>query len=218
VSGEITQTAAGRRVHAVLVAATVVMAVVAGVSVYLAVAGSDDPSRALPAGTTTSTSASSTMTAPSTSASPSPKLNPPLLPAAAAEPSRDGASAFLRYFFEVYTYTYASLDTQPMTTISLSGCDTCDSVVDRARAAASAGYTVEPGRIEISTIVAAPGNPNDGLVVSALIQQEPVVTRDRTGEVIDRTTATRNARIDARVIWSGTGWRMRAARIVGSPS
>jgi hypothetical protein len=105
-----------------------------------------------------------------------------------------------------------------MSSLALAGCDTCASVIKNARGAAASGYTVEPGRIQVSAVVAAPGRPQDGLVVSALIQQEPVVTRDGTGEIIGETSATRNARVDARVIWNGTAWRMRAAKISSGPA
>jgi hypothetical protein len=216
VSWEIPRTQVGNRIVVVAWAVFALAAVGTGVLIYQAVAGSDGGvSGPLPTTTvgTVSTGTSTPSTAPS-SAVASSTLKPPLLPAAAAKPTREGAAAFLRYFFEVYTYTYASLDTDAMSGISLPGCNTCTSVMDNAREAASAGNTVEPGLIEVTAVIAAPGMPTEGIVVSAVIQQEPVVTRDRTGEVIGETTATTNARVDARVIWNGKAWGMRAARVI----
>jgi hypothetical protein len=206
VSGEITQTKAGRRVHAVLVAATVVMAVVAGVSVYQAVSGSDDkPPVVLPTGATTTTgTAAATTRVPSSS----PTLKPPLLPAAAAKPTPDGAAEFFRFFWATYNYSFASLDAAPLRRISAPTCKSCAAYATGIDDAKRAGARFDGGRVIVRQAVAAPDDVQRGLVVNALVDQGAAVTIARDGQTSEPEPSKPDLRVDAAVRWTGEHWVM----------
>jgi hypothetical protein len=149
----------------------------------------------------------------------SPTLKPPLLPAAAAKPTPFGAQAFFEHFVRVYTYTYNSLDTAPLKTISMDACVFCRSAITNVEKAQAAGQSIESGAVTITAIAATPLESDNGSVVSVAIDQGAVITRDRQGEVLGQSPAVRDGRLDARVVWNGDKWMVRAVKIVvkGTP-
>jgi hypothetical protein len=193
-----------------------VTAVLAAVSIYQLVAGSDDdvvsqPPTATSTGPTAATR--STSSAPSTSSA-SQTLKPPPLPAAAAEPTRAGAEAFLRYFFEVYNYSYDSLDSRQMQRISLSGCKYCAAVVRDVRSAVADGLRYRDGLVSVTAVVAAPGDVKKGLIVSSTLVQTGGTVLTTDGQVWETSAPVPLVRVDALVIWSGSAWQMRGVDVL----
>jgi hypothetical protein len=211
------------RIAAVAMVLLAVVAVFTGWSIYQAIAGGDGgPPGGLPSSTVTGSSTGPSTGTAGTSASGTgtPTLKPPLLPAAAAKPTRDGAQAFFEHFVRTYSYTYNSLDTRPLKAISASACKYCQGVMDNVQKARAAGNSFESSPIKIVAIVTAPLlAPEDGTVVSVLIDQGPVIIKGSDGEVIQTSPGSNGARLDALVVWAGDKWVTRGVDIVakGTP-
>jgi Family of unknown function (DUF6318) len=144
-----------------------------------------------------------------TSAAPSPSTTPPVLPAAAKQPTRPGAEAFFRYFIDVYDYTFDSQDTTLLRQISDTDCKFCkNSVADVEATKANRHHTVG-GESTSTVVVAAPGEPEEGILVNAIIHQESSTVVDSSGKILERDPTHPNVRMDAAVRWKNGAWQMR---------
>jgi hypothetical protein len=223
VSWEIPRTKVGNRIVVVAWAVFALAAVGTGVLIYQAVAGSDggvsgvsDPLPPTTVGTvSTGTTTPSTPGTATSSAAVSPTVKPPLLPAAAAKPTREGAQAFFEHFLRVYTYSYNSLDTAPLKAISMDGCKFCTSAITNVDEARAADQSIDPGVITITAIVTAPLlNKEDGTVVTVVVNRGPLIAKDPRGEVLTEVPGVRAARLDALVVWATDRWLVRGVQIV----
>jgi hypothetical protein len=151
----------------------------------------------------------STVTVTPTATSISPSASPmPTLPAAAQQPTRPGAEAFARHFFAVYNYAFWNADPAPLQTLSDAECVYCNSVASGVTAMRSKGNRVEGGRILVTTAVAAPGDPQVGLLVNLILDQDAGRTLSASGALVGTTAERRNGRADVAVRWGGTSWVM----------
>jgi hypothetical protein len=159
-------------------------------------------------GASTGAPRTSTVTVtPTASATPSPSVSPsPALPAAAQQPTRAGAQAFARYFFAVYNYAFWTADPAPLKAISDKDCVFCASSIDAVRAIQQEQDVAQGGRIEVLVAVAAPGDPQERLLVNMSLYQESGRTLSRQGQVVDTTPERRNGRVDLVVRWVGERW------------
>lgn len=150
-------------------------------------------------------------TAVTTSAAP---VAAPTLPAAAtADP--EGAEAFVRYFWDVFNYTYASGDTKLLRSISDKSCKFCASTAADVQEWVSQGSHIEGGRVEVVEVVAPPVDVRKGALVYSVIEQVAgrVVAKDgvvvATGEPIPRR------RSDVLVRYVSGRWQMRGVSLGG---
>lgn len=137
------------------------------------------------------------------SPSPSPA---PVLPSAAAQPTRAGAEAFIRYFFDVYQYSFTIMDPAPLRVVSAPDCDFCNSTIravdgGRQKSRRSVGHG-----IEIRAIVAAPGKSTTGVLVNIVFDQKAARTIASDGSVVALTPEKRNIRMDMIVRWVDGRW------------
>lgn len=149
--------------------------------------------------------------APPSSASPTPsqtKVEAPVLPAAAKEPTTKGAAAFFRYFWETFNYSYRALDTAGLDDLSEKSCRSCTSYIAAIEAARDEGNRFTGGEVQVLAAVAAPGDVERGLVVNAVISQEPAFTITPGGATATSADATAQQRIDAAVAWRDGRWVM----------
>jgi hypothetical protein len=143
-----------------------------------------------------------------TSAAPSPSEVPtPTLPAA-AKADKAGAEAFVRYFWDVFNYTYASGDTKLLRSISDKNCKFCQSVADDVDLLTSNGDRTEGSRASLRTVIAPPADPREGFLVYTVIAQSGgrIITAD--GSVRSTSPAEPEQRSDVRVQWIDGAWRM----------
>jgi hypothetical protein len=138
----------------------------------------------------------------------------PTMPAAAKQPTPDGATAFFQYFFDLYTHAYLSLDTASLGAVSSKECKFCTSAISHVESARRAGNTIKGGAITVTTAVAAPGDPNTGLLVNGVVDQEKGITYTRSGSIYSTAPASKGSRVDAVVIWVDSHWMMRAVEIL----
>jgi hypothetical protein len=138
----------------------------------------------------------------------------PILPAAARQPTPAGAQAFARHFFAVYNYAFWTGDSKPLEAISDKDCIYCKSVVSGVSAMKKKGNRVIGGRLEVTTAVAAPGVPDNGLLVNLVLQQEEGRTLSASGAVVGTTAEKSNGRVDVAVRWVGSTWIMLDVHLV----
>jgi hypothetical protein len=122
-------------------------------------------------------------TAVTTSAAP---VAAPTLPTAAtADP--EGAEAFVRYFWDVFNYTYASGDTQLLRSISDKSCKFCADVAGDVDRLTREGGRTEGARVTVHGVLAVPPDVPAGAVVTSIISQEAGVTKARSGNALSES-------------------------------
>jgi hypothetical protein len=136
----------------------------------------------------------------------------PVLPEAAQHPTRDGAAAFLTYFFAVYDYIFDAVDSAPLARISDPTCKYCARAVAAVDEARREGLTYSGGRNSVVVAVAAPGTPSKGILVNALVRQTGGLATGPDGTIKDSFSASPGRGVDAIVRWDGQQWK--AAGIV----
>lgn len=125
----------------------------------------------------------STTTPPTTS--PSPTVTPPAAPEAA--PTAKSAEAFVKYFWDVHNYAYATLDTRAFNALSEPGCTFCSSTVKDLNALRAAGSRTEGAEIHPYIVAAPPGKITTGIIVASVISQD-------SGQVTRRDGTTRKVK------------------------
>ena len=171
--------------------------------------GSADPSpppTAPGSRASTTTTSSAPVAAPSTNAAPT-------LPAAAQQPTRDGAVAFVRYYIDLYNYAFKSLDPSPLIPISGPDCIFCKSVIQNVSDVRSKQEHTEGGRLVVVGAVASPGTPSQGILVATSVDQEAGKTLKADDTVAGVVAAHRGFAIDTAVHWKDGGWIMLAGDI-----
>ncbi|MDP9395908.1 MAG: DUF6318 family protein [Actinomycetota bacterium] len=84
----------------------------------------------------------------------------PRTPADARRATRDGAAAFVRYYFAAMDYAFASGDASMMERLSSSDCDTCRGLIQSARAASEDGRSTRGGSTTVrrAQVLGAPAS------------------------------------------------------------
>jgi hypothetical protein len=143
----------------------------------------------------------------------SPSTTAPTLPDAARQPTRAGAEAFFRYFIDVYNFTFTSQDVAPLRMIMTSECQFCTSTIAAVQSAREGARHTDGGQVTASMVTAAPGEPAEGIVINAIVNQASSKLVDGAGKVVETAAATTQVRMDASAVWIGDAWQMRAARV-----
>ena len=89
-----------------------------------------------------------------TPVSPTPSPTAPTMPAAAAENSKAGAIAFVRYYIELINHLQRTGDSAPLRQAALPTCKSCKSVIRAAEGIYATGGHVEGGAWSITDITA----------------------------------------------------------------
>lgn len=200
VNGEITSS---RHQAAAAVATVMLSVVVVGVAGVFLLSGNGSGTAAPAPVTPTSAAPTSPTPSPSSAA-----VKPPVLPAEATKPTAKGAAAFFRYFWETFNYSYATLDSEALKSLSQASCRSCAGYAEAIDAAQSEGSQFVGGRVTVVAAVAAPGDVERGLVVNAVISQEPAFTIAKDGATAASVEATPEQRVDAAVAWRKNRWVM----------
>jgi hypothetical protein len=149
-----------------------------------------------PQQTTTAPTASSTAT-------PSPTLTPPTAPK--PRPTPKNAEAFVRYFWKVHNYAYATLDVEPFKAISEPDCTFCSATIEDIRGLLQAGTRTDGSRIRVVIASAPPIKVTTGIIVATVISQDPgrVVRSDGTER---RVPAMSKRQAHTSLNWSESKW------------
>lgn len=137
-----------------------------------------------------------------TSAAPSPTATRPTLPE--AKPTAESAEAFVRYFWDVYNYSYRTLDTELLEAISSSACQFCRSTEREVADLKADRKRVVGGEIRLGTVATPPGDPSNGVIVTMVLDQESGQTINDDGTVSSSLPAIHNMRSEVALRWQST--------------
>jgi hypothetical protein len=183
-----------RQVRQVRHSGTAWLAVVALAVLGLSACTHNDPS---PVSPTTS----------SASAQPSPTVTPPTAPKAA--PTAKSAEAFVRYFWDIYNYSYAARDSQGLRDISRPACVFCKATARAIEDLAASNNTVIGSDVRLEVAVAPPTDPTVGLIVATVISERPGRTLAADGSTISRMVGFRNMKSEMALDWTNGKWLVR---------
>jgi hypothetical protein len=181
----------------VFVVPALVAGLLLGIGVLSGCQGSDgqDPGPPVTAASSPDVSAS-----PSGTSTPAPPTAPP--PRRTAK----GAEAFVRYFWEVYNYTYASQDTRLLTSISAPTCVFCKATTIAVEDLSKKGQRVAGAKISVKAATAPPGDLRRGAIVVTVISEEPGRTVSRDGSLISTTKGVRDMKSEIALDRRGNRW------------
>ncbi len=159
-----------------------------------------------------SITATAKATSPGASQSPaspiaSPAPTPPTAPK--AKPTRKNAEAFVKYFWDVYNYSYATLDTHLLGDLSGPNCAFCKDTIKAIKKLGNDDRSIQGSRIELGVAAAPPTDPKVGLVIATTISESPGRTIDTDGSVVSRTKGVRDMKSEMAIDWTGDRWLVR---------
>lgn len=179
------------------------------VVMLLVACGSDDeppPEPPADSSSTSSTSSSSTTESPSPSETAAPEPTPPPLPPLAANPDDVGAAAFVRHWFDLANYAYATGDTAPLKSASEADCQACSDIIGTIDEQHSDGGSFRRGLITV-TVAEAPAPDESGVVlVSTQFSQDELDAFTPGGELEDTTPAALDELVGFVIAWVDGGW------------
>lgn len=142
-----------------------------------ALLGGCDGSSAAPEPTETFTPSESTDT-PTATESSDPGPVEPTLPQAAKQATREGAEAFVRYYWELVNYAQQTGDTSGLRAIQGDGCDACTSGADWIDSVYKAGGQIHGGQhtVEEMSATHAPVDFKAWLVRCSLLATKTTVS------------------------------------------
>lgn len=135
------------------------------------------------------------------------------MPDAATVKSDDGAAAYLDYFLTVYNFSFASLDAKAMEQSATESCKFCAAVISDVRSARAEGFRFEGSELVATNVIVAPGDPDVGLLVNALVNQAPGRKVSNDGTLVKEFPASEGVRMDAGLRWVGDGWKVFAVNL-----
>jgi len=161
---------------------------------------SDGEADAAPSPSSSSSTPSETPTA-----SPSPTAVAPTLPPEAMERTAAGAEAFVRHWFEVLEYAYATGSTEPLDEISGQECESCQTFIERINDRYSSGGSFRGLLITISSSAAPP--PDEfGSEVSLQLEEGAFDEIDSSGRLVGHHPAAPSASALFFAQWLGNSW------------
>jgi hypothetical protein len=113
---------------------------------------------------------------------------PPLGPAdfpvpdEARQQTEAGVVAFSNYYFDLSNHLLASLDSEPLRSLSRS-CSACDAMADSYDADKAAGYMYEGGAIRIAS-TGSTHIDGDAAELSFVLTQDAMTVRDSSGATV----------------------------------
>jgi len=149
-------------------------------------------------------------TANATTPTPSPTITPPTAPKAAPTPK--SAEAFVRYFWEVYNYSYENLSSEQFRNISETECKFCSSSINEIERLTKLGSHIEGSKVRLISAVAPPLENARRIVVVTVVSQEPGATISSDGH-IKQITGLNDVRSLVAMHWVNSTWRIRGVSI-----
>jgi hypothetical protein len=147
-------------------------------AVGLAVSGcTGDPAKPTPLGTpTASTSMTPTPTAPA----------PPTLPPEAEGTTAKSAKRFARYYISVVNFSSRTGDTDRLTSLGQSGCQSCSAIAKNIHDVYSAGGSITSDGWKVLSIGAVPKQPRSRPILDLGVYQSPEMVSDAKTEPPNR--------------------------------
>ncbi|GEK22917.1 DUF6318 family protein [Cellulomonas xylanilytica] len=163
---------------------------------------------------------------PSSTPSPTPTVTAPVdvtvkptRPAAMDEPpSVEGAVAVSEYFLLLYPYLYATGDVTDWSLLSHSECTFCANAETNAESMSVLGQRSEGGAFTLIESSGSEVTPGAWYAVKVDLVQEPSVSVNATGSVVEEFPETKRVHVDLAVVWEGGEWAVREATPTEAPA
>jgi len=176
---------------------TVGMVSMAGLT---ACTGEDDPAPP----STTAPSISPASTAPSHTAT------PPAPPK--AEPTAKSAEAFVKYFWDVYNYSYATRDPKLLESISEEQCKFCNSTIGDIKQLHASDTKIDGLTVHLISAAAPPVEDASRIAVVTVIRQDPGRSVKSDG-TIHGLTGREETQSLAALHWTSGSWQVRGISV-----
>ncbi|MDQ0729281.1 DUF6318 family protein [Arthrobacter sp. B1I2] len=157
--------------------------------------------------TPTSTPTPSAVYKPADASGPAQNVPVPVLPEVAKTETKEGAEAFVRFWYETLSYAYETGKPQNLEKISGPGCVFCKGLRDGINEAWSEGRWILGGKIETPAITATVETGAESYAVVQVIQST-IEIRKPDGTLLQNPTPATNTGSRAGLTFGSSGWVM----------
>ena len=132
----------------------------------------------------------------------------PVLPAEAQEQTAAGAIAFVRHYFAVLDYAYATDDTDPIVAVSDPDCLPCEAIKDMIDATFAAGDTYKYSAFQLIELSVPDGEPLGAIEVHLRYSAPGAIRIDPSGKEISRLESAVGDRLRVVLDPAEPGWHV----------
>ena len=144
-----------------------------------------------------------------TSPSPGPEAAAaPVLPAEAREQTAAGAIAFVRHYFAVVDYAYATGDTAPLAAISDAECRPCAGIQEMIDSTIRDGGSYDTLTIEVSKLTVPDGEPLGAIEVHMIYSAGEAIKLNSNGKEVHRLASASDEHVRVILVPFNANWRM----------
>ncbi|EON22678.1 hypothetical protein CF8_3268 [Nocardioides sp. CF8] len=151
-----------------------------------------------------------TTSSPTTSPSSTPTVDPLAIPAEAKEPTKAGAEALVRHYFDMFNHLWATGDSAPVRKLYGERCDLCEIPIGVIELAQSNGHTYA-GSQSVSDLTVELIGQTGGVetaVAFVSVSQTKIVERDARGKVVNRYPADARHPFEYNLAFQGGQWEI----------
>jgi hypothetical protein len=130
-----------------------------------------------------------------------------VLPEVAKTETKEGAEAFVRYWYESLNFGYETGGTESLERISAPSCVFCTGLKDGIKEAWSEGRWISGGKIE-TPVVTATVEPGAEPYVVVQVIQSTIEIRNPDGTLLQKPTPATNTGSRAGITFGSSGWSM----------
>jgi len=117
-----------------------------------------------------------------------------------------GAAAFVRHWFDLVNYAYATGNTEPVVAVSTPKCESCSNTVATIDDQYSNGGRIEGGQITVVGAESPAPEPNRPVLVTTVYSQAPLASVTAGGETSTESPAEENETVGFFIEWSDDAW------------
>ncbi|UKA72096.1 DUF6318 family protein [Arthrobacter sp. FW306-06-A] len=157
--------------------------------------------------TPTPTPTPSAVYKPADASGPAQNVPVPVLPEVAKTETKEGAEAFVRFWYENLSFGYETGDTTHLEKISAPGCVFCNGLRDGIAEAWANGRWIAGGKIDtpVITVMMEPGSEPHAVVQ---VIQSQIEIRTPDGALLQKPTPATNTGSRAGITFGSSGWTM----------
>lgn len=144
---------------------------------------------------------------PADASGPAQNVPVPVLPEVAKTETKEGAEAFVRFWYENLSFGYETGDTRNVERISGPECVFCTGLRDGIAEAWSEGRWISGGKIEIPAVTATVEQGAEPYAVVQVIQST-IEIRNPDGTLLQKPTPATNSGSRAGLTFGSSGWMM----------
>lgn len=147
-----------------------------------------------------------------TAPDPSTSVTPPPMPLPAANDDREGATYFATHWVDLIGYAHRTLDANPLRSLGLPSCDTCQQFVAQLDHDKAAGVRYDGGGVHFLSSDPTDFQPAKSAVVNVQFEQGEMRVLDHTGTATD-TVPAGTVIFNFNLQWTPDGWRAAKIKI-----